>query len=251
MRVGRLVLLLAAGASLTACHPRRLHRGEAIRLDTRPMRVVGRLTCPDRVDELARTGQAPDGRSCTYAGPQQEEVKLDLTPLDGQGAEARLAALDASLRAELPAAAAGPAHGQGVEVSRDTGRDQAHIDLPGFHLNASGGKASIRMPGVNINADGDDAKVVTGWGGAGGATVSAHEGGAEIRAGGVDGRGADLTYLLASDTPGPTGFRAVGYIAKGPAGGPLVVGEFRTRGHDQHDQGRHGLERLVNMNVHG
>lgn len=250
MRPARLMLMLAAGASLAACHPRRLHSGEALRLDSRPMRVIERLTCPEQVGDLSRTAQAADGTHCTYAGPQSEEVRLELTPLGGQSAEDRLATLQSSLRAELPAAAGADAvH---IESGQKDG-DHAKIDLPGFHLDAGGDKASIRMPGVNINADGDNAKVVTGWGGAQGATVNAHGGGAEIRAGGVDARGAEVTYLLASDTAGPSGYRTVGYVAKGPASGPLVVAEFRARAHDHQDHlhGDHGLERLVNMNVHG
>jgi hypothetical protein len=251
MRTVRLVLLLTAVADVCACHPRRIHSGEALFGDHRPMKMVARLTCPGEVGELTRTGEAADGRSCSYKGPQSEDVQLRLTSLDGQSAQQRLAALDGGLQAEVPSAATDPKHGQGVYVSDDKDKDEAHIDLPGFHLNASHGKADIRMPGVNIDADDDNANVTTGLGGAGGASVRAHGGGAEIRAGGVGANGADVTYLLASDRPGPNGYRAAGYIAKGPAGGPLVVGEFRTREREHNGMGEHGLSRLVDLNVHG
>ena len=250
MRVERLGLLAVAGLCVIACHPRRLHRGDIISLDHRPMRQVERLTCPDQVDGLTRTAQAADGRSCAYAGPQSEEVQLSLMALDGATPDVRLASLDTTLKAELPGAKADTGHGPTVHVSSDQAGDQAHIDLPGFHLNASGGRADIRMPGVSINADGDKARVSTGVGGREQAVVDAHAGGAEIRAGGVGANGADVTYLLASDTPGPSGYRMVGYIAKGPASGPLVVGVFRSRDHQGHDGGAHGLDRLIDMNVH-
>ena len=250
MRVERVVLMAAAGLAMVACHPRRLHHGDVISLDHRPMRQVDRLTCPDQVEGLKRTAQAGDGRSCAYAGPRSEEVELSLMPLDGATPDARLASLDTTLKAEVPGAKAGADHGPGVHVSSDADGDQAHIDLPGFHLNASGGKADIRMPGVSINADGDKAKVSTGVDGREQAVVDAHAGGAEIRAGGVGANGADVTYLLASDTPGPSGYRMVGYIAKGPASGPLVVGVFRSRDHQGHDGDDHGLDRLIDMNVH-
>ncbi len=249
MRATHVLLAIAAGAALAACHPKPLPRGLALDLDTRPMHAVDRLDCPPTVESLTRTGQAGDGRSCTYTGPQSEDVTLLLRPLDGQSADMRLAALDAQLKAEAPAGARGPNHGPGVYIASEGGHDQAHIDLPGFHLNASDDKASIRLPGLTVDADGDNAKVAAG--GARGAEVNARNGGAEIRAGGVGANGADVTYLLASDTPGPSGYRLVGYVAKGPAAGPLVVGEFRVRQHEGHDGGDHGVDRLVDLNVHG
>ena len=70
--------------------------------------------------------------------------------------------------------------------------------------------------------------------------------------GGVNANGADLTYILASDTPDPSGFRVVGYMAKGPSAGPLVVGVFRVREHDHghKDMNDLGVSRLIDMNVH-
>ena len=252
MRIWSMPLMLLASVSLASCHPKPLAKGLALGVDSRPMHTVDRLTCPDTVGTLTRTGEAADGQSCSYAGAQSEDVKLLLTPLDGQTADVRLATLDNGLKAEAPGAAAdGVGDGHGVSVSSSTDRDQAHIDLPGFHLNASDGKASIRMPGVSIDADGDNAKVATGLAGVRGATVNAHDGGAEIRAGGVGVNGADVTYLLASDTPGPSGYRVVGYVAKGPVNGPLVIGEFRIRQHEGNDNGDHGVGRLVDLNVHG
>ena len=252
MHARRLLLITAVAAASCGCHPRRLHHVGGFGMATRPLSVASRLSCPDDVGQLSRTAETPDGASCTYAGPRGELVQLSFLPLGGATPQARLASLDRSLQAELPAAAGGAAHGQGVYVSSDHGGGQAHIDLPGFHLNASDGKADIQMPGVSINANGDDAKVTTGAGGEGQATVNAHSGGAEIRTGGVNANGAKMTYLLASDLPGPTGYSVVGYRAEGPAQGPLVLAVFRAKGRDHHgDMGGDGLDRLVSMNVHG
>ena len=252
MRVGRTAVLLAVSVAASGCHPKRLHHGEGLGFATRPLSVGQTLDCPDQVGSLTRTDQAADGRSCAYDGPQEEQVQLRFISLDGATPEARLAGLDQTLKAELPAASAAAANGPGVYVGSDKAGDHAHIDLPGFHLNASGDKASIRLPGVSINADGDDAKVTTGPEGHENSVVSAHPGGAEIRVGGVNANGADMTYLLASDIPGPTGFRVVGYMAKGPAVGPLVVGVFHARQHDHggNNMSDHGLDRLIDLNVH-
>ena len=251
MRALPSVLLVASLVAICACHPRRLSRA-SFGSPAHPISVGEALVCPDHVGDLQRSSAAADGRSCAYAGPQDEDVQLSLMPLGGQDAEARLATLDGTLRSELPAASAA-AHGQGVYVGADKGTGEAHIDLPGFHLNASDDKAGIRLPGVSINADGDDAKVSTSLGGHVRADVQAHDGGAEIRTGGVNANGAALTFLLASNTPGPGGYRVVGYRAKGPAKGPLVVAVFRARGEDRRGDSvdEHGLDRLVDMNVHG
>ena len=248
-------LLIGSLVGLAGCHPREIHHdgifhhdGMFHHHDDHPMVSVAKLNCPDQVGELTRTAQAADGKSCAYSGPQNEDVQLNLTPLDGATPDVRLASLDQTLKAEVPAAAGSGA--QGVYVASDKSGDRAHIDLPGFHLDAHGDKADIHMPGISIDADGDDAKVSTGLGG-GNSVVNAHKGGAEIRAGGTDANGVDVTYLLASDTPGPNGYRAVGYVAKGPAAGPLVVGVFKAREQGHHDDdGGHGLDRLIDMNVH-
>ncbi len=247
----RTSVLLAGVLAIGGCHPKPLHHGAGIGYATRPLTVGQTLVCPDQAGSLTRTAQASDGKSCTYSGPREEQVQLSFMPLDGAAPDVRLASLDQSLKAELPAIATGP-HASGVYVGADEAGHNAHIDLPGFHLNASDGKASIRMPGVSINADGDEAKVTTGPEGHENSVVNAHPGGTEIRVGGVNANGANMTYILASDTPGPSGFKAVGYMAKGPAAGPLVVGVFRVRDreHGHNELSDHSLDSLIDMNVH-
>ncbi len=251
MRVLTLLLLTTSLVAVAGCHPHRIGHGFAFGMARRPLSVGDRLVCPDQVGDLQRSAQAADGLSCAYSGPRNEAVQLSLTALGGADVETRLASLETTLKAELPAAASST-HGPGVYVGHDKGSSEAHIDFPGFHLNASDDKASIRLPGVAIDSDGGDAKVSTGAGGQGGTEVQAHNGGAEIRTGGVNANGAELTYLLASDTPGPTGYRVVGYRAKGPAKGPLVVAVFRARGQGRHDDNidNHELDKLIDMNVH-
>jgi hypothetical protein len=106
----------------------------------------------------------------------------------------------------------------------------------------------VKVFGVNIDADGDKADITTPNVGSKGASIHAGPGGAEIRAGDVGKNTADLVFILAGDNPGPSGDRAVGYIARGPASGPLVVGEFKAKDghHDHHDR---DLERLIDLNV--
>ncbi len=251
MRSQRSGLVFICLLALTGCHPKKFGGDRGGVFASHALHVGDRLSCPDRVEDLTRTAGSADGQACAYGGPDHEEVQLSLAPLNGQSADLRLAALDRTLRADLPAAV-GASTGEGVPRGGTEKGKQAHIDLPGFHLDATDGTARIRMPGVSINADDDDANVTSSVDGVKQSTVHAHGGGAEIRTGEVNANGVDVSYLLASDTPGPGGDRVVGYVAKGPAAGPLVVGVFHARAHAHHDvAGRSAVRRLVGMNVGG
>jgi hypothetical protein len=57
-------------------------------------------------------------------------------------------------------------------------------------------------------------------------------------------------YLLESDTPGPKGFHAAGYDARGPSGGPLVVATILAKEKGQ-DSLRHDVRALLRLNVGG
>lgn len=256
--IGAILAGSAAALALGGCHPAKLRDMPRHFGWTAPehMRAVSRLDCPDREGRLDRTGAAADGQSCSYSGPGEEAVTLTLAALDGATPQSVLAPQEAQLRTMVPISTTG-ADSVSIHARSDDahGDDQANIDLPGLHIHANGDKAQVQLPGVSINADGDNAHVNTGWGGMSNVVVDAHSGGAVIRAGQTDSRGTDMMLVFASDTPGPNGERAVGYIARGPALGPLVVATFRskTRDHGDHDRfdDRSDVSRLVNLNVKG
>jgi hypothetical protein len=254
-------VLLAGGLVISACHP---VRGHAL-LFHHPAytKVVSRLVCPDRQGELVRTDSAADGRACHYTDARGDQVDLSLLALNGASASQALLPTEAALEAALPSDAAAKASGDSKDGGDKDGgdkdddndndkgdHDHTHIDLPGLHIDADGDKAHVRLPGVAVDADGDKAKVHTGISGFAHADIEANGGDAIIRAGASDQNGADMTYILASDTPGPEGVRAAGYIARGPAGGPLVVATFKSRRSDHGGRGdRDDISRLVNLNV--
>jgi hypothetical protein len=216
--------------------------------DDAPVTVAATLNCPEREGDLSRVSMASDGRSCQYRGEEDQDVTLSLLPLNGQAPQAGLAPTEAELRTLVPARS-GPS-AVNIEANDGPGdhdNDHAKIDLPGLHINANGDKADIRVLGADIKADGDEADIKTDVG-MKGAAIHAGPGGAEIRAGDVGRHSAELVFVLAGDKPGPSGYRAVGYVARGPAAGPLVVGEFKSKtdrrqGHDR------DLERLIDLNV--
>ena len=282
---------MAAALVLGACHPVERHIHYA-RPDTGFMKVDARLDCPQTSGDLTRTGMVADGSSCTYSGPNDETVSLQLTPLAGATPQAVLAKLETQLKAEsglggvTPPAppspptppnpqakdwdagrthqsddddddnddksdAASAASDKGSSHS-DSERDgHTKIDLPGLHISTNGDKADVSLPGLSIHANGDNAQVQAGWFGRH-ATMEGGDGGATIRLGGASQSGVDAILMIASDRPGPTGYRTVGYIAKGPPAGPLVVAAFKAKSghHADHDLAMHGLKKLVQINVH-
>ncbi len=241
--------LLVSAALLEGCH-RATPSDSAVSVhpgSSGDMHVVTTLACPNAVGALRRISQAPDGRSCAYRGVRDgEDIALSLLPLGGLSPAIALQPIEASLKMD---AASQPASSADVGASESTSNsDHTQIDLPGLHINAGGSHAQLRIAGMTINADGGNAHIQTGGGSH--AVIDAHPGGAEIRAGHTNARGADYTLVLASATPGPHGDKAVGYIARGPVVGPLVVATFRSKA-GRYDGEDTDLKRLVDLNVRG
>jgi hypothetical protein len=269
-RVGRFGIaglgLVAAAVAVSACHPVRHTQAHRSVFDGRPLRAVDRLDCPDVEGRLTRVSIAADGRACEYAGPEGEAVSLSVLALNGQTPQAALAPIEATLKDGAADAARSPAPADADHDDDDATaatttttttpntkpgktRDKADINLPFLHVHTDGDKAEVSLPGIDVHADGDNAQVKTGWGK--NTTINAHNGGAEIRAGDVDKSGAHLVYILASDRAGDDGYKAKGYVAEGPANGPLVVGVFKARDHRGNRHGTRDLERLIERNVRG
>jgi hypothetical protein len=251
--------LMGVMVAVAACHPvRRPHDGGWTmgrhdmwsHHDDAPVTVADKLDCPDSEGDLTRTAQAGDGKSCEYKGEDGREITLRLVALNGQTPQAALGPVEADLRALVPPHLGGDMVKIDAGDDGDSKHDNAKIDLPGIHIDAHGDQAKVKVFGINIDADGDKADIKTpDIGGAKGATIHAGPGGAEIRVGDVGKNVADLVFILAGDRPGPSGYRAVGYVARGPVAGPLVVGEFKARGGAQRARHDKDLEALIDLNV--
>ncbi len=247
MKIGssplRSFALGAALFGLAACHPPHIQRHREADAGG-PVSVAATLTCPQTFGRLARAAQAADGQSCDYKGPGELQVSLRRLVLNGETPDAALAPIEAGLR-PLILARAGPAP---VDVDSDDSDDHDKVDLPGVHIDSHGDKADVRVLGVTVHADGDKANVDVGKRGEH-TTVQAGPGGAEIHAIDVDNESANLVFVLANDTPGPSGDRAAGYVARGPAKGPLVAAVFHAaRGHGDWRANR-DLNGLLDLNV--
>ena len=237
-----------------------------------PLRVVDTLQCPQTHEVLTRRGgPSADGRSCEYTGPRGSQVTLRLVTLDGEGLAA-LDALEAEVQAILPAAmervgganaTAAPDAGTNASASASTGNgDSVAVQVPGVTIEAEGENATVRIPGISIDTDGGQSSVrIGGFNIRSDETgdhvdirtdseavrIRAHEEAAEIRTRDTS-EGVRATYILVDERGSDLGWRLVGYEARGPEGGPVVVAVVRSK--DRHeDEIFDAAKSLVALNV--
>lgn len=276
----RLLLISAVSlAALTGCDD-----GGGVRISSRTtgddagvMKVVDALQCPETLGGLVRKGSASgDGLVCNYTGPRGAEVSLHLVRLDGQSVDEVLSGFETRLAADLPEAAArvnaetaradaeaakadAEAARADAEAARADAESTASVTAPGVRIEARDEKASVRLPGIRIEADGDNAKVQIGGmkidaqDGQGtqtrtaSVTVNSNEQATEVRAV-TPGEAIRAHYILTDGDPRPGGWALVGYEARGPRGGPIVVATVRAKERNR-DRIFDDARDLVTLNV--
>lgn len=244
------------------------------------LKVVETLQCPQTMGSLTRKGSASAGGAvCTYVGPKGAEVSLHLVPLDGETPADILKAFERRLSGDLPRAveqlaaseAAAARAGASAEVAADTAEaaaataERASVRAPGVAIDAHGDDASVRLPGMRIETRGDKARVriggfhidaddsdgsarITGSGGDGdNVSINARDDAAEIRAS-AGGDATRVSWILTDNRPSESGWRLVGYEARGPVGGPLVVATVRSRDTNR-DRAFEDAKDLVTLNA--
>ena len=205
---------------LSACATRVNYEGfEPSSSGGAPLKSLAVLDCPDREGGLERIGRAPDGRSCDYRGPDGEAVRLSLLDLDGRSAAEALAPAQAELRALLPLPFKPiPA------ISTIQEGERADVRLPFLHVRTVNDQADVRLFGlIHIRDDGGHNTEVKVHKGSRHTVVHATPSGAEVVSEDVGHTNAELVYVLASERHGPSGWRAVGYVAKGAANGTTAT----------------------------
>jgi len=217
-----------------------------VRPDGPPLRAPAKLDCPAVSGDLTRRTQSPDGQWCDYDGPRGEQVRLRLAPLSGQTPSAALAPTRAQLHALVPV------YRKPTAVSDSDGPgDSADVDVPFVHVRSDGDRSDVRLFGIfhivghdhPTHVDSDRVRSHT--------VVHAGFGGAEVVANEVGRNNASLVYVLAGNNRRASGYRAVGYVAKGPVTGPLVVAEFRSpvNTHRDNSGGHDDIDRLIDRNL--
>ena len=238
------------------------------------LKVVDTLQCPQTMGSLTRKGSASEGGAvCTYSGPRGAEVSLHLVKLDGASAADALKAFEDRLSASLPQAVAqlraSAEEGEAAVATAEAAHpaptgDRASVQAPGVDIQTEGDDATVRLPGLHIESKGDDASVriggfhidasdgegrvnIEGSEGGDNVSVQAHQDAAEIRTS-AGGGATRASWILTDNRPSEEGWRLVGYEARGPAGGPIVVATVRAR---DRDRGRvfEDAKDLVALNV--
>lgn len=218
------------------------------------LKVVDALQCPQTLRTLTRKGSAdPGGATCTYGGPRGSEVVLHLVKLEGRSAEHVLSDFERRVTADMPQAAVRIDAREGVSgpetasvaapgVNIQTKGEDATVSLPGLHIETQGEKATVRIAGINISArDGQGARTEK-------AGVSVDSSGATTRVQTrTPGESTRMTFLLAADAVEPGAWRQVGFEARGPAGGPLIIATVRSK--DRRDRVFDDAKDLVTLNV--
>lgn len=228
------------------------------------LKVIDTLQCPDTVGSLTRKGSAQSGGTiCIYTGSRGAEVSLHLVTLDDTTADEALKRFEARLMGAMPhtaarmqashSADAARAEAEIARIQADGARAQAtaaasdeervNVRLPGMQVDTEGEHATVRMPGLSVDADGDRASVriagITIDADEGSqnvditssdesVSVQAHDDSAEIRTR-APGEAIRTTYILTDNRPSDDGWRLVGYEARGPRGGPIVVATVRAK----------------------
>ncbi|PQZ76964.1 MULTISPECIES: methyltransferase type 11 [unclassified Brevundimonas] len=189
---------------------------------------------------------------------------------DRARAEAARAEADAA-RAEADAERAGAEAERAAaqaEAAADATADSAHISAPGVRIDAQGDKATVRLPGMHIDADGDRANIRIGGitiraddknsqvnvrtnsgssSDADAVAIDANDSGARIRTS-SPGEAVRATFMMTADQSSSTGWRVVGYEARGPSGGPIVVATVRGKDRNE-NRVFEAAKALVTLNV--
>jgi len=168
------------------------------------------------------------------SGAQAEAAAADA---DAARADADAARADAEVaRADAERASAGATDKVDVQapgMNINTDGDRAHVRMPGISIDANGDKANVRIGGFTIRADDSSADGAASVSRASSSTqdsvsIQAHDDSAEIRTR-APGEATRQTYLLTDNRPSSAGWRLVGYEARGPRGGPIVVATVRAK----------------------
>ncbi|MGV9006858.1 MAG: methyltransferase type 11 [Brevundimonas sp.] len=145
---------------------------------------------------------------------------------DAARADADAARADAHAdAAATPAGSTATVRVPGVHI--ETKNDDADVRLPGLSIESHGDRSSVRIGGISIQAN-DGTGDVRIHSGDDRVSIQAHDDSAEIRTD-TGGDSTRITWILTDPQASAAGWRLVGYEARGPQGGPIVVATVRSK----------------------
>ena len=251
------IFMLGLGAcvlTLAGCEK----RDASVSVVSASPKPIAQLKCPDKQGQLHKVAQAMNGQGCDYSDNHGQDVSISLIGLDGSPADAVLSGVENSLFALMPAADMPP-----PPPARPTPPEPPHakapapVVLPGIKVKTEHGKTEVEIGGLSIHTQDKDGGVRIEVSGAKGSMPLLHSDQGTVNVNANDdtavirmhdtGEGIRRSLIIASEKPGPTGYRLVGYEARGPIGGPLVVATIK--GKSKHErQVFKDLKALVSLN---
>lgn len=208
-------------------------------------RFENRLTS-DLPEAMAQV-EAEAARHEAEAARAEADVARAVADASQAAAEASRAADEAS-KAAAAVAPADSTHVSAPGVRIDAQGEKAVVRLPGVRIDADGDKANIRIGGLTIRADDKSSRVnVSSKDGPEKVNIDAADGVARIRTNAA-GEAVRSTFLMTADAPSESGWRTVGYEARGPVGGPIVVATIRSKDRSS-DRLFEAAKALVTLNV--
>ncbi len=233
----------------------KLERGQAPEDALKPIEAELNALMPGVAVKLAKPDDAEAAATRAETDADKAEVAAEQAAAraeaaaDKAEAKAEEAADRAADRADLTSDGDTEVHAPGVSVKTHNDRSQVH--LPGIRVDADSKGAHVNVGGIHIDADdhghGHGSGDVSITSDDGDVSIHARDHAAEIRSRKL-GKGLRATYVLADDLTEASGWRLVGYEARGPAVGPIVVAVIKSRGrHD--DPVFSAAKRLVIKNV--
>lgn len=125
-----------------------------------------------------------------------------------------------------------------VQIQGDSDKEEAHINLPGIHINAQGDSANVQVGPIHINANDDTA------------TIRIRK---DVRLRGEalarERRGVRATFVYVNHAK-DSAYSFVGYEAAGRRTGPIVVALVKAKGDESHNNNEmyDDVKRLVRKN---
>ena len=140
-----------------------------------------------------------------------------------------------------------PVRAPGLAIET-TGED-ASVHLPGVRIDTRGDKASVRIGSFHIDADDSEGSARVSGAGSNGddVVINARDDATEIRVS-AGGEATRTSWILTDNRSSESGWRVVGYEARGPVGGPLVVATVRSRDGDR-ERALEDARALVTLNA--
>ncbi|RZI99535.1 MAG: methyltransferase type 11 [Brevundimonas sp.] len=205
---------------------------------------------PAAVAQLRASAEAEKARmqaDIARAAADTASAEADRAAAAADGAAAT--ADRAAASADRAAASADRASIRAPGVAVDADGDDATVSLPGMRIETKGDQASVRIGSLHINANDSDgsAQIRTSSGGGDSVSINAQNDAAEIRTSGA-GEATRTSWILSDNREAESGWRMVGFEARGPVGGPLVIATVRSK---DTNRGRafEDAKALVTLNV--